>query len=49
MDYVHRFRFTYTDNGVGQERIILGTWTDATLVQMELTLKGYENIALGIM
>lgn len=50
MDYVRRFRFTYSPDGIEtQVSYFEGTWVEAIEYQTELTLRGYRDIALGIM
>ena len=48
MDYVKRFRFTYTDGDKPQSVEKVFTWIEAIEFTAELTASGYKNIAMGI-
>ena len=49
MDYVRRFRFTYSGDGIEtQTAYFEGTWKEAINYHDELKRRGYVNITLGI-
>lgn len=49
MDYVKRFRFTYSPDGIEtQVAYFEGTWEEAIAYHEELARRGNTKIALGI-